>query len=114
MRSIATFAYWEVVILFGGLFGIVLGKLLTGSISLGYLLDGDVRDPKSDTGFSTEASTGRTQALMVTLAVAGYYLLQVIHNPRELPQVSGWMVAALGGSHTWFLGEKASALLKGR
>jgi hypothetical protein len=114
MRPLVTLAYWEGAILFGGLLGIVLGKLLTGAISLSYLLDGDVRDPDSASGYSTRASAGRTQALMVTLFVAGYYLLQVIHNPRELPPLPGPMVAALGASHAFYLGGKARAMLKGR
>ena len=113
MRFLMTLAYWEVAILFGGLFCVVLWKLLTGGISLSYLLDGDVRDPESPTGFSTTPSAGRTQALMVTLFVAGYYLLQVIHNPKELAPVSPLMVGALAGSHALYLGEKVQAMLPG-
>jgi hypothetical protein len=101
-------------ILFGGFFIVVLWKLFSGGISLGYLLDGDVRDPKDPSGFSTQPSTGRAQALLVTIAVAGYYVLQVIHNPKQLPAVSPWMVGALGGSHALYLGEKLQALLPGR
>jgi hypothetical protein len=114
MRFLMTLAYWEGAILFGGLFCVVLWKLLTGGISLSYLLDGDVRDSDSPTGFSTNASAGRTQALMVTLFVAGYYLLQVIHNPKELPPLSPWLVGVLGGSHALYLMEKAQTLLSGR
>ena len=114
MHTLLVLARWEGLILLGGLFGIVLWKLLTGGISLSYLLDGDVRDPDSSTGFSTHASAGRTQALMVTFFVAGYYLLQVIHNPKELPQLPAQMVAALGGSHALYLGGKARAILTGR
>ncbi len=102
------------VILFGGFFCIVLWKLLRGEISLSYLLDGDVRDPGSASGFSTSPSAGRTQSLLVTLFVAGYYLLQVIHNPKQMPAVSPWMVVALGGSHALYLGEKVQAMLPGR
>ncbi|MFZ0420996.1 MAG: hypothetical protein WAM04_23045 [Candidatus Sulfotelmatobacter sp.] len=114
MRFLMTLAYWEGAILFGGLFCVVLRKLMTGAISLSYLLDGDVRDPASPTGFSTTASPGRTQALMVTLFVAGYYLLQVIHNPKELPEMPALTVAALAGSHALYLGGKAQAMLKSR
>jgi hypothetical protein len=46
--------------------------------------------------------------------VAGYYLLQVIHNPKELPEMPALMVAALGGSHALYLGGKARAMLKSR
>jgi hypothetical protein len=114
MNSLAKFASWEGAILFGGLVCVVSWKLLSGDIGLSYLLDGDFRDPGSPTGFSTGASAGRTQALMVTLFVAGYYLLQVIQNPKELPSVSPWMVGALGGSHALYLGEKVQAMLPGR
>ena len=104
-------AYWEAVVLLGGFLGVVLGKLLTGSISLSYLLDGDVRDPNSASGFSSQASTGRTQLLVVTLSVAGYYLLQVVRNPRELPEMPVQTVIALGGSHAFYLLGKARDLL---
>jgi hypothetical protein len=114
MRFLMTLAYWEGVILFGGLFGVVLWKLLTGGISLSYLLDGDVQDPDSPTGFSTTASPGRIQAIMVTLFVAGYYVLQVIHNPREFPKLPNAMVGTLAGSHVLYLGGKAQAMLSGR
>ena len=114
MNLLVKFASWEGAILFGGLLCVVLWKLVTGGISLSYLLDGDVRDPDSSTGFSTSASAGRTQALMVTLFVAGYYLLQIIHNPKALPPVSMWMVGVLGGSHALYLGEKVQAMLPGR
>jgi hypothetical protein len=114
MRFLVTLAYWEGVILFGGLFCVVLWKLLTGGISLSYLLDGDVRDPDSPTGFSTTASPGRIQAVTVTLFVAGYYLLQVIHNPKELPKPPNAMVGALAGSYVLYLGGKAQAMLPGR
>ena len=114
MNSLVKFASWEGAILFGGLFCVVSWRLLTGSISLSYLLDGDVRNPESSTEFSTNASAGRTQALMVTLVVAGYYLLQVFHNPKELPPVSPWLVGVLGGSHALYLGEKVRAMFPGR
>jgi len=114
MRFLMTLAYWEGAILFGGLFCVVLWKLITGGISLDYLLDGDVHDPGNPTGFSTNASPGRIQALMVTLFVAAYYLLQVIHNPKEFPKVPNAVVGALAGSHALYLGAKAQAMLPGR
>jgi hypothetical protein len=102
------------LLLFGGFLCAVLWKIATGGISLSYLLDGDVQDLDSSTGFSTEASAGRTQALMVTLFVAGYYLLQVIHNPKEFPKLPNAMVGALAGSQALYLGGKARAMLSGR
>ena len=114
MPLFVTFAYWEAVVLFGGLLGVVLWKFLTGTIPLSYLLDGDVRDPNSANGFCSQSSTARAQSLVVTLFVAGFYLLQVIRNPRELPQVPAPMVVVLGGSHAFYLAGKARDLLKDR
>ena len=114
MPLLVKFAYWEAVVLFGGLLGVVLWKLLTGSIPMAYLLDSDVRDSSAANGFSSQASTGRTQTLVVTLFVAGYYQQQVIRNPTALPQVPVSMVVALGGSHAFYLTGKARDLLKGR
>lgn len=89
-------------------------EVANGQIPLSYLLDGDVRDPNSANGFSSQASTGRAQTLVVTLFVAGYYLLQVIRNRTELPQLPVPMVMALGGSHTFYLAGKARDVFKGR
>ena len=111
MRFLTTLAYWEGAILVGGLFCVVLWKLMTGGISLNYLLNGDVRDPDSPTGFSTTPSPGRIQALAVTLFVAGYYLLQVMHNPKEFPKMPDTVLGALAGSHALYLGGKAQAML---
>jgi hypothetical protein len=41
MRFLVTVAYWEGVVLVGGLFGIVLWKLSTGGMPLKGLLDGN-------------------------------------------------------------------------
>jgi hypothetical protein len=114
MHFLMKLAYWEGAILFGGLFCVVSWKLMTGGISLNYLIDGDVRDPGSPTGFSTNVSPGRIQALIVTLLVAGYYLLQVIHNPKEFPKIPNTLLGALAGSHVLYLVGKAQAMLPGR
>jgi len=114
MRTLATLAYWELLILLGGFFGVVLWKLLTGGISLAQLLEGDTPDPNSVDGYATYVSAGRTQLLGATLFVAGYYLLQVIHNPKQFPALPTQMVGALAGSQALYLGGKARALLQGR
>jgi len=113
MRTLATVVCWEGVVLLVGFFGIVFWKLSTGGISLNGLLEGEVRDSNSDDGFSSQASVGRAQSLAVTLFVALWYLLQVIHNPREFPKVSDTMLAALAGSQTIYLGGKAQAMFLG-
>ena len=114
MRALPALAYWEGLILVAGFFGIVLWKLLTGEINLSGLLEGDVRDPNSLDGYSTYVSAGRTQALIFTLSVALYYLLQVVHNPSEFPKVPTQVVSIFGGSQALYLGGKARAMLRGR
>jgi len=111
MKSVATLAYWEGLILLGGLFGIVFWKLLTGGISLSGLLDGDRREGSD---ISTSFSPGRVQLLMFTISSALYYLLQVIDNPSSFPKVPDALVAVLGGSHAVYLGGKAQGLLSYR
>ncbi len=114
MDSLIRVATTMAVVLFGGFFCLVAWKMATGEISLSYLLDGDVRDPESAGEFSTQPSAGRTQVFVTSLVVAGYYLLQVIHNPREFPKLPNALVAALAGSHALYLGGKAQAMLSGR
>lgn len=114
MLSPTKLAYWEGLIFVGGLFGIVFWKLMTGEISLDYLMYGDRIDKADASGFSSSFSPGRGQLLMVTIFTAVYYLLQVIHNPKEFPQIPISWVAALGGSHAIYLGGKAKSMLIGR
>jgi hypothetical protein len=108
MRSVQQLAYWEGLILVGGLFGIVFWKVLTGGISLSGLLYGDRRDG------GVEFSPGRVQLLIVTLTVGLYYLIQVIQNPTAFPDIPTSWLAALGGSQTVYLGGKARAMLFGK
>jgi hypothetical protein len=114
MPSPSTLTYWEGLVLIVGLCGIVFWRLLKGDISMDGLLEGDVRDKTSSSGFRTEFSPGRSQLLMFTIVTAGYYLLQVIHNPRTFPQIPVSWVAALGGSHALFLAGKAKSMLLGQ
>ena len=113
MPSPSTLAYWEAVILIVGFCGVVVWKLMTGDISLDFLLYGDQRDPGSASGLRTIFSPGRAQLLTVTILTAVYYLLQVIHNPRVFPQVPAAWVAALGGSQAVYLVGKATSVLLG-
>jgi len=114
MPSPSTLAQWEGFLLLGGFFGIVFWKMATQSISLNQLLEGDIRDPQSTDGYSTYASAGRAQSLVITLFAALYYLLQFIHNPKEFPALPGGLVAAVAGSQAVYLGGKAQAMLIGR
>ncbi len=114
MQVLATLARWEGYVLLGGFLLIVLWKLATGEISLEELLEGDVRDPDGSDGWSTSASSARTQSLVFTLFVAGYYLLQVITNPKEFPKLPSGVVAGFGASQALYLGGKARAMLSER
>src|SRR5215510_12380735 len=107
-------AYWEGLILLGGFFGLIFWKMFTGEISLGHLLQGDRRDANDPSGYSTFVSPGRTQLLMFTIFSAGYYLLQVIHNPTRFPELPTSLLVALGGSQAVYLAGKAQSLLLGR
>ena len=111
--SPAQLAHWEGLILIGGIFGIIFWKMFTGEISLKYLLYGDQLDSNAPTGYSTFVSPGRTQLLMFTILVAGYYLIQVIHDPTVFPQVPTSLLVGLGGSHAVYLGGKAQSMLLG-
>ena len=112
MPPLATLAYWEAVVLLGGFASVVLWRIVSGQISLAYLLEADVRNADGS-GFTTEVSPGRVQALILTLYVALYYLLQVINNPKQFPTLPAELVAALAASHGWYLVGKAQTLLLG-
>jgi len=114
MPSISTLAFYEGLILMVGFFGIVFWKLFTGGIDLRQLLEGDIRDANSPDGFSTQASAGRVQSLIITLFTAMYYLLQVIHNPKGFPKLPNELIEAMAGSQAVYLGGKAQAMLLGR
>ena len=108
MSGVTRLVYWEGVILLGGFFGIVVWSLFTGKIRLNYLLYGDGRG-RSEPFFSP----GRTQLLIITILTAGYYLLQVIHDPTKFPEIPAAWVAALGASQAIYLGGKAQSMLFG-
>lgn len=112
MPSPSTLAYWEGLILIVGLFGVVFWKLANGKIALDDLFEGDIREKNGD--YSSYTSKGRVQSFLVTIYVALYYLLQIIHNPHQFPEVPTAMVAALAGSHALYLGGKAQTMLLGR
>ena len=113
MNSLARLALWETGFLLGGVFGVVFWMLATGRISLDGMLEADVRDPDSpdQSGFSAAPSLGRAQALAATLFVAGWYLLQVLNNPKEFPHIPNGVIAVMGSSHAVYLTGKAYGLL---
>jgi len=112
MLSPSTLASWEGLILIGGLIGIMVWKMITGEISLEQLFEGETR--ARDGTRSSDVSGGRVQVFLVTVFVALYYLMQVIHNPKEFPEVPTSVVGVLAGSHAVYLGGKARAMLLSR
>ena len=86
---------------------IVVLQLLTGQISLKSLLNGMNR--KGNESFSA----GRAQLLIVTLAAAMYYLLEVFQSPSQtrMPPVSDLFVKVIGTSQALYLAAKARSML---
>lgn len=77
------------------------------------MLQGDMLDPQARKFFRYE-STGRAQALTLTLFAAMYYLLRVFQHPTEFPDLPPALLGALAGSHALYLGGKAQAMSLGR
>jgi hypothetical protein len=113
MVNVAKLAAWEGIVLLAGFIGVVVWKLITGEISLGYLLYGDARALRG-VPRSTFLSSGRTQMLTLTVFVAVYFLLQVMQDPTKFPDVPDPLLAVLGVSHAVYLGGKAQSLYLGR
>jgi len=110
----STLAPWVGLLLFGGLFGVVFWKLATGAIPLDRLLENSAGSSQTaDENATTDSSSsaGRAQSLAVTLFVASYYLVHVIQNPKEFPEIPGTLVALLAGSQAMYLGGKSLDLL---
>jgi hypothetical protein len=115
MQSVVKLASWEGIVLLAGFSGIVLGKLLTGGITLSGLLEGKILVRNSSRShYSTYFSGGRAQLLVITVISALYYLLQVIHDPSTFPKLPEALVAVLCGSQALYLAGKAQAILLGR
>ncbi len=100
-------------VLFAGFFGSIAWKLCTGEIKLDLLLDGTQLDSAAASGYSEFFSPGRAQLLFVTLISAGYYLLQLIHDPTRFPEIPTPWIVGLAGSQTIYLGGKAYSLFSG-
>ncbi|PYP86671.1 MAG: hypothetical protein DMG65_18455 [Candidatus Angelobacter sp. Gp1-AA117] len=109
MQQLVILARWEVYLLIGGLFAIILYKILSGSIDLNGLLTGDSRDG------SEFFSPGRAQMLAFTSITAFNYLMEVVRSPslQALPTIPHSTLAILAGSHLVYLGGKARSMLLG-
>ena len=81
-------------------------KLLTGSIDLRGLLQGD----RADGG--VYFSPGRVQLLIFTLLAAVHLLSQVATHPDRFPAIPHELLLVLGGSQLVYLGGKARAMLR--
>jgi hypothetical protein len=114
MPSPSTLGEWVGFLLLGGFFGVVFWKLANGSIALDQLLEAGIGSSQeagdNDSG-SSAVSAGRAQSLLITVFVALYYLIRVIQNPKEFPELPGTLVAILAGSQAMYLGGKAADLL---
>jgi hypothetical protein len=106
--AIARLASWGCLLLVGGFFAIVFWGMLTRRIRLNGLLDGDQTDGAT---LTTSFSPGRAQLLLVTLASALYFLVQVIRNPSAFPSVPPPLLLVFGASNAAYLGGKAYSLL---
>lgn len=113
MPDITKLAVWGSITLLAGFVGVIMWELMTGDISMDWLLYGDA-PTRRGAGYTTFFSPGRVQMLMVTVSSAVYLLLQVIQDPTKFPDVPNTLLAILGGSHAIYLGGKAQALYLGR
>jgi hypothetical protein len=113
MHTLSVMARWEGLILLGGFFGVVVWKLLSGGISLDQLLEGDTGSPNGASGSDpgTYVSVGRAQSLVITAFTALYYLIQVLQNPTQFPQLPASLIDVLMGSQAVYLADKAQAML---
>lgn len=109
MQQLVNLARWEAYLLIGGLFAIILYKILSGSIDLNGLLTGDRRDG------SEFFSPGRAQLLAFTIMTAFNYLMEVVRSPslQALPTIPHSTLAILAGSHLLYLGGKARSMFLG-
>jgi sulfite exporter TauE/SafE len=96
MRTLATLARWEGIILLLS-FGVVTVWRLLASGSFAGLI-------RSSDG---TLSPGRIQLLVLTVMTALQYVLATIADPSHLPSLPSNLEMALGGSQALYLGAKA-------
>lgn len=101
MNSLFKSGEYGGLVLLLGFVGVVIWKIASGEISLRGLLAS-----KPDTH---HPSIERIQLFVVTLFVAGRYVLAVIGNPHRdsLPDLPAAFVAVLGASQAIYLAVKA-------
>ncbi|HLL52652.1 MAG TPA: hypothetical protein VK447_03840 [Myxococcaceae bacterium] len=94
---------YELPALIGGLALLTFFLMWRGKISTRRLL--------AEKDGSAPMSLGRLQMLMLSVAVAFYFLLQVIDHPERFPEIPQELLALLGGSNALYLGSKSYSLL---
>jgi hypothetical protein len=115
LASLFSFFRIEFEVLTIGLIAIVAFRLLTGAINTGGLLfDKTVGKAGEQLG---SFSPSRLQLLMLTLAVASYYLFQIVNQLHcgqpGFPDIPQKYLLMLGGSHSLYLGGKTYSLFGG-
>jgi len=101
MQTVLRFEVWSFL---GGLLIIISYQLLTGQININRLL--------YDKGSTGGLSPARVQLLVFTLAVAVYYVGEVLSaETAKFPELPNEMLFLLLGSHTFFLGSKMVSLV---
>jgi hypothetical protein len=97
---LSTIVEWTVAIWFAAVGGVILVRLLTGSIPL----DGLLKHAGGGTGLQFH----RLQLLAVTLMMAAGYLILALGRGHagSLPDVSPPFLLAVAGSHLTYLGNK--------
>jgi hypothetical protein len=105
MTTLSTVLRYELLGLLIALIAIITYRLLTNQINTKGLLF----DKTSGRNFSP----GRLQMLVVTIAIAFYYLLKVMERKGTgtLPDMPNEFLMALGGSHVIYLTGKLYGLL---
>ena len=97
MNTLATVVRYEMLFVLLGLAAVVGYRLITQQINV----DGLLMDKTSGRAISP----ARIQMLMVTMGIAGYYLMMVLDakNTSRLPDLPNETVMAFGASHSIFL-----------
>ncbi len=103
MSNLAAFVRLEISFWLIGLVSIVVYQMLTGRINTRRMLH--------EKDEAHRYSPGRLQLLVLVLANAFFYLLQVVQNPTRLPEIPPELVLGLGGSNAIYLGGKLYSLL---
>jgi hypothetical protein len=104
MSFIAEFMIIEIWFLLIGMAAIIIYKLTTGRINLKGLL--------CEKNMANKFSPVRVQLLLVSVAVAFYYLLKLFKDPTRFPMVNLKVLLALGGSNLVYIAGKYRALYK--